>query len=341
MVAVGGRSGGEGTDLDQVVGEDAVSGPDPGAFGAVDAGAVPAVAAFEVADAAFAAGSPFDGAAERLSVFFGAPRLRRFAFAWDHDGAHAKTVQGVIDGLLAVAAVGGNGPWDALGAFDDPFDGGRQLRCVGRIALLHSVIHDDAVIVVDYLGLVPELDRAPEAALGDRAGIAVMQADPPARPVRGEPGDPLAGLCDDLAGRGEQVGQVVNRAGQPPASTPRRRLVTTAFAPLSRRGAGAAQRPFGVNQQPVRLVGGGGGQLGELTGDAHDGGLGVVATGRRTQPQFRPDRMRAFTRRTRPVPNRGARRTAGGPDATRGRADLPHRLGQQARIGRIGRGRAR
>ena len=42
------RSGGEGADLDQVVGQDAVSGPDPGAFGAVDAGAVPAVAAFEV-----------------------------------------------------------------------------------------------------------------------------------------------------------------------------------------------------------------------------------------------------------------------------------------------------
>jgi hypothetical protein len=66
-----------------------------------------------------------------LSVFFGAPRLGWFAFAWDHDVAHAKTVQGVIDGLLAVAAVGGNGAWDAPGTFYDPFDGGRQLRRIG------------------------------------------------------------------------------------------------------------------------------------------------------------------------------------------------------------------
>jgi len=63
------------------VGEDAVSGPDPGAFGAVDAGAVPAVAAFEVADAPFDAGPPFNGAAEGFSVFLGSPCLRWFAFA--------------------------------------------------------------------------------------------------------------------------------------------------------------------------------------------------------------------------------------------------------------------
>ena len=49
------------------------------------------------------------------------------------------------------------------------------------------MIQDDAVVVVDDLGLVPELDRATEPALGDRAGIAVVQADPPGRPIGGIP----------------------------------------------------------------------------------------------------------------------------------------------------------
>lgn len=39
-------------------GDDSVSRPDPGALGVVDAGAVPALAAFEGADAAFAPGAP-------------------------------------------------------------------------------------------------------------------------------------------------------------------------------------------------------------------------------------------------------------------------------------------
>ena len=38
-----GSSGRQGADLDQVVGQDAVSGPDPGAFGAVDPGSVPPI----------------------------------------------------------------------------------------------------------------------------------------------------------------------------------------------------------------------------------------------------------------------------------------------------------
>jgi hypothetical protein len=109
-----------------------------------------------------------------------------------------------------------------------------------------------------------------------------------------------------------------------------------AFAQLSRCGAGPPQRPFRVDQQPLGLIGGGSSQLGQLTGDAHHGGLGLVAAGRRPQPQFRPDRMRAFTRRTRAVPNLGARRTAGGPDPLAGRADPPHRLSQQTRVRRIG-----
>src|ERR1700756_5255025 len=79
--ASGGLSCGEGADLDQVVGEDSVSGPDPGAFEAVDAGQIPAISAFETADAAFRPGSPFHGAAEGFSMFFGASGRRGFASA--------------------------------------------------------------------------------------------------------------------------------------------------------------------------------------------------------------------------------------------------------------------
>jgi hypothetical protein len=42
-LAAGGRLGGQGGDLGQVVGEDSVSGPDPGVFGAVDHAAVPSL----------------------------------------------------------------------------------------------------------------------------------------------------------------------------------------------------------------------------------------------------------------------------------------------------------
>jgi hypothetical protein len=38
------------------VGQDRLAGPDPGSFGAIQAGAIPAVAAFEAADPTLAAG---------------------------------------------------------------------------------------------------------------------------------------------------------------------------------------------------------------------------------------------------------------------------------------------
>jgi hypothetical protein len=48
------------------------------------------------------------------------------------------------------------------------------------------VVEHDAVVVVHDLGLVAELDRLAEPALGDRASVTVVQADPPAGPVQGE-----------------------------------------------------------------------------------------------------------------------------------------------------------
>ena len=131
--SVGSRLCGQGADLDQVVGQDAVSGPDSGAFGAVDAGTVPAIAAFEVTDAAFAAGSPFDEASEGLSVFFGAPFFGRFALAGDYHVFHTEVGELVVDAGFAVAAVGGDRAGRLSGPLLDPRHGRGQLRRVGGL----------------------------------------------------------------------------------------------------------------------------------------------------------------------------------------------------------------
>ena len=162
-----------------------MSGPGAGAFGAVDAGAVPAVAVFEVADWAFASGSPFHGAAKRWSMFLGASGLRWSALAGNHHVGDAEVDQLAVDLGFAVAAVGGDGARCAFGPLCHPRYRRGKLRRVGRITLLHSVIQDDAVVVVDDLGVVSELDRPSEPSLGDRASVGIVQADPPGRPRRG------------------------------------------------------------------------------------------------------------------------------------------------------------
>src|SRR3954470_18278005 len=102
------RSAGEGADLDEVVGQDCLSGPDACSIEAVEAGAVPAVAAFEVADAAPAGGAPLDDSAECRAVFGGRSGLAGAALARDDDGSDPEVVQVVVNAGLAVAAVGGH-----------------------------------------------------------------------------------------------------------------------------------------------------------------------------------------------------------------------------------------
>jgi hypothetical protein len=69
-------SGCEGADLDEVVGEDAVSAPGSGSVEAGEFGAVPAVAAFDVVDPSFGPGAPFELLAEGSPVFELAARRR-------------------------------------------------------------------------------------------------------------------------------------------------------------------------------------------------------------------------------------------------------------------------
>jgi len=107
------------------------------------------------------------------------------------------------------------------------------LRRIGRVTLLDGVIQDDPV-VVDDLGLVPELHRPAQPPLGDRASIAIVQADPPGRAVGGVALNPLPGLRDDLPRRGQQFLQLVDRADEPARRRP-------AAASRSPRAAGDAE----------------------------------------------------------------------------------------------------
>ncbi len=167
---------GEGSDLDQVVGEYSVAAPGSGAGDRGEFGAVPAVAAFDVVDPAFAAGALFDLLAERSAVFEFAAGGAGFALAGYRDLSDAELAKIVLDSCLAVAAVCGHRAGRRADTRFDAVDRWRQLGSVGRVPDLDVVIEDDTVLVVHDLGFVAELDRDAEAPLcgsggrRDRAG---------------------------------------------------------------------------------------------------------------------------------------------------------------------------
>ena len=140
-------------------------------------------------------------------MFLGLSGSARFAFAGDQHGAHTQLAEGVVDLLFAIAAICGDGAGRPGGTAGDPLDRGGELRRVGRVALLDGVIESDAVFVVGQLGLVAELDRFPEPALGDRPGVGVVQADSAGGALGCGPGPPLPRLRSDLAGRSNQLGR--------------------------------------------------------------------------------------------------------------------------------------
>jgi hypothetical protein len=131
---------------------------------------------FEGADPAFAAGPPLDGAAERGPAFGGLAGLAGFALARDQNVADHEPVHVVFDGLLAVAAVGGDGPGRLVGPLDDPLHGRGELRAVGRVALHHGVIGDDPVVVAGELGLYPNSTGVPSRplAIGRASGSCTL-----------------------------------------------------------------------------------------------------------------------------------------------------------------------
>jgi hypothetical protein len=95
-------------------------------------------------------------------------------------------------------------------------------------------------------------------------------------PVRGDPGQPPAGLGGDPPGRGQQLGQVVDRATQPAPAPSRGRVGGAGRGGLGGFLVGAAQRPAGVGQQLLGVGGGALGQPGQFAGDPPDRVLGLV-----------------------------------------------------------------
>src|SRR5258705_4061716 len=153
-------------DLDEVVGEDASSATGSGAVDAGLFGAVPAVASFEVVDPSFGSGAPFDLVAEGAAVFDLAARGSWFARTGDRHTAHAEVMEVAFHRCLAIPTVGSDRAWRAPGATGDPFDRGRQLRCVSGVSDLDGLVDDDPVVVVDDLSPFAELNPlSPSAPL--------------------------------------------------------------------------------------------------------------------------------------------------------------------------------
>ena len=126
------------------------------------------------------------------------------------------------------------------------------------------------------------------------------------------PGDALPGLRHDLPGRLEQLGQVVDRAGQPPAPPPRGRVVLPRSRSSSALARARRSACFALASSRSASLGSGGGQLGQLAGDPPHGGLRLVAAGRRAGPQLGGDRVRPLARppATGPAPWCGSRHPA-------------------------------
>src|SRR4051812_44450827 len=90
--------------------------------------------AFEVGDAAFASGAPFDQFAEGPPVFGVAAGRSGWSLAGDGDGSDAEVVQRGVGAGFAVAAVGGHCAGWLAGSAGDAGDGRGELWCVGRVA---------------------------------------------------------------------------------------------------------------------------------------------------------------------------------------------------------------
>ena len=103
---------------------------------------------------------------ERSLSFLGLPGLAGSALAGNDDVSDAEIVQVIVDAGFAVAAVGGHRSRlsSRCGAMTRSTAGFSRGR-IGRVAGLDVVVEDDAVVVVDHLGFVAELDRFPEPAL--------------------------------------------------------------------------------------------------------------------------------------------------------------------------------
>ena len=156
-------------------------------------------------------------------------------------------LQVAFDGGLAVAAVGGDrARRPPVRSRMRSTDAG-ELGAIRSGAVLDAVVEDDAVVIVGDLGLVAELDRAVDAALADRPGIGIMQADQPGRGVRGLPGQPGPGLGHDRRGPLDAYRQLAQRPGRPALS-----MTPGSSRPGGPRSAAAAPHRAGLRRSLLR-----------------------------------------------------------------------------------------
>jgi len=146
--------GGERSDFGGVVGEDSPAAPGAGTGLGVVEGAAPPVVAFETRDTRFGSCTPLHQVPEPARAFGCLARRARSALAWDHDPFDTKSLEVGVDGRFTVSTIRDDRARCAPEPGDDTADRENELRRVGRVAFVDLMVNDDAVNVVDDLGLV-------------------------------------------------------------------------------------------------------------------------------------------------------------------------------------------
>ena len=165
----------EEVELGEVVCEDAVAAPDPGAVVVAEPGASPAEIAFQMGDASFAAGAPFHCGDEYVGSFDSDACCGWFSGAGNRDGDDSGCSKVGFHGGVPVAAICGEHAGRGATMLDDAGDGGEEQVGVVRVAHVDGVIHDETVDVVADLGFVAELDGFSETAFRDWSGVGLVE----------------------------------------------------------------------------------------------------------------------------------------------------------------------
>ena len=177
-----------------------------------------------------------------------------FALGRKHHLANAEFAERFPDGRFAIAAVGGDRVGDDVGPLADALDRRSEHGGVGWVADEDGVVDDDAVLVVDHLGLVTELNRFTQPTLADGPGVRVVQ--------RHQTGGPHRARCRP------GVGGSGRRCGPPALRSPRGRR--RRLEPGWRSPAQLAESPSGVDRHPTGLADGVGSDAGHAGIDGHD-----------------------------------------------------------------------
>lgn len=109
-------------------------------------------------------------------------------------------------------------------------DGGFERWRVGRVAGLDRLVEDHPLLVVGDLGLVAELDRLPELALGDRPGVVSCRLTRRVAPSGVTPRSHCrvwGAICRVASVR---LGEVVHGMDQPATASPGHRIRLTVCA---------------------------------------------------------------------------------------------------------------